>query len=96
MAQFNVYAGARYALLDCQSDFLPIDTRLMVPLYPRIEIVNLIRRLNPIFVVNGSELVMMTQMAAALAPKSIGKPIASLIAEQDAIKAAIDMLLSGF
>jgi len=97
MAQFDVYAtSGKTLLLDCQTDFLLIDTRLVVPLRPRSETLNLVRRLNPILVVEGDEFAMMTQTMAAVRAVTLGTRIASLANEQDNIKAAIDMLIVGY
>lgn len=97
MAQFDVHAGGGEALLlDCQTDFLLIDTRLVVPLRRRSEVVNLVRRLNPVFIVDGAEFVMMTQTMAAVRASALGTRVASLVSEQDTIKAAIDMLIVGY
>ena len=97
MAQFEVYAGpGETLLLDCQTDYLLIDTRLVVPLRPRGKTVNLVRRLNPVLTVDGKEFAMMTQTMAAVRASTLGPSIASLAADQDHIKAAIDMLIVGY
>jgi toxin CcdB len=97
MAQFDVHLNPEgLMLLDCQTDLLAIETRLVVPLIPRNQVVNLVRRLNPILTVNDVEYVMMTPTMSSVRASTLGRRVASLIEEQDAIKAAIDMLLSGF
>lgn len=97
MAQFDVYAPRLGPLLlDCQTDFLTIDSRVVVPLLPRRDVTNLIRRLNPVINVDDRELVMMTQLISAVGNAAAGKRVASLTDQQDVIKAAIDMLFDGY
>lgn len=97
MAQFDAYAPRDGPLLlDCQTDFLIIDSRVVVPLFPRGEVINLVRRLNPVLLLDGQELVMMTQLISAVGNAAAGRRVASLADQQDAIKAAVDMLFGGY
>ena len=99
MARFDVYAAAesQVLLLDCQADLLSVlDTRFVVPLFPPSQRRPAFPRLNPVFVVNGAKFEMITQGAASVTTKALGRPIASLASEQSAIMNALDMLLTGF
>jgi toxin CcdB len=97
MAQFDLYEGSRGPLLlDCQTDFLAIDTRVVIPLLPRADVAVPVRKLNPILMFEQQEIVLMTQMMTAVRTSALGRRVASLAAEQDRIKAAIDMLFSGY
>ena len=84
-------------LLDCQADLLSdLNTRFVVPLLPEADAPTPAARLNPSFEVGGERVVMVTQFAAAVPVKELGDPVGSLLAEQDAIGNALDMLISGF
>lgn len=99
MARFDVYRqelGGCH-VLDCQADLLSdLNTRLVVPLLPVDEAPRPATRLNPIFDVEGDRLVMVTQFAASVSLRELGDVVQSLSAEQDAICAALDMLITGF
>ena len=99
MAKFDVY-GLRNGgglVLDCQADLLDrLNTRLVVPLIPLDEAPPPMARLNPVFEVEGQRMAMVTQFAASIFVGELGARVASLADEQDAIVAALDMLVSGF
>jgi toxin CcdB len=98
MAKFDVYRradGGGY-VLDCQADLLgDLNTRFVVPLLPEEQAPGCAARLNPAFEVEGRTLVMLTQFAAAILVRDLGRPVLSLLSEQDAINNALDMLISG-
>ena len=99
MSKFDVYrqAGNSCLLLDCQADLLDnLNTRFVVPLLPVAEAPVPAARLNQVFEVDGQSVVMVTQFAAAIPERELGERILSLVAEQDAIGNALDMLISGF
>ena len=99
MAKFDVHArlGGSGFLLDCQADLLSdFNTRFVVPLLPRDEAPTPAARLNPVFDIQGRQVVMVTQFASAVAMKEFGEHVGSLLAEQNAIGNALDMLISGF
>jgi len=99
MAKFDVYRLRRDGgyVLDCQADLLDsLNTRLVVPLLPIDEAPRPAIRLNPIFDVEGERLVMVTQFAASVPVAELGEIVQSLDAQQDAIGAALDMLIIGF
>ena len=99
MSRFDVYrhpAGRGY-FLDCQTDFLSgLDTRLTVPLFLLEDYPRPAARLNPVFVVEDVSVVMMTQYTAAIEKRRLGRSVGRLIADQDAIMNALDMLLTGY
>ena len=99
MAKFDVYRlkqGGSY-VLDCQADLLSdLNTRLVVPLLPISEAPKPAMRLNPILAVESERLVMMTQFAASVPTRELGDAVQSLTSEQDAVSAALDMLIIGF
>jgi toxin CcdB len=99
MARFDVYAepGGFGFLLDCQADLLSgLSTRFMVPLMPREEAPVAGARLNPVFLVEGVEVAMVTQFAGAVSVRDLGERVMSLDAEQMAIMNALDMLMIGY
>jgi toxin CcdB len=99
MAKFDVYLrrGTRTLLLDCQADLLSeIDSRFVVPLLPERQTTRAFSKLNPLLDFNGTTLVMVTHAAAGVPLREIGAKQGSLIAQQDAINAALDMLITGF
>ena len=99
MAKFDVFpqkAGGCY-VLDCQADLLgALNTRLVVPLLRIEDAPTPAARLNPILDIEGERLVMVTQFAAAMPMRELGEPVCSLLAQQDAINTALDMLIVGF
>lgn len=99
MAKYDVHLlrAGRHPVLDCQADLLDdLNTRLVVPLLPIDEAPKPAFRLNPILDVKGASLVMMTQFAASVPVAVLGETVQSLKAQQDAVNAALDMLIVGF
>lgn len=97
MAQGEVYLLADGTMvLDCQADhFANIDTRLVVPLEPIGRSHRQQVRLNPIFVVNGEQMMMLTQFATAIRAAELSNPVASLAQARLEVISAFDMLLTG-
>lgn len=99
MARYDVYAnrsGVGY-LLDVQSDLLDeIDTRIVVPLFPRGYGTRGAQRLNPEFMIEGENCRMMTQLLASVPAHILRAPRANLRNRHDQIVAALDMLFHGF
>lgn len=98
MAQFDVYRNSfgEGLLLDCQSDLLShLTTRLVVPLLVPSRVPQPLPRLNPLFEVNGTTHMMVTQHAGALEVRELGQPVASLSAHDYTITGALDFLLTG-
>ena len=98
MAQFDVHqlANRPALVVDCQSDLLDhIDSRFVVPLVPREQAPPPARRLNPMFHIDGVEYVMLTQSAAAVRRRELGRTVASLANRDHEIMNALDFLLTG-
>lgn len=98
MAQFDVHplADGPGLVIDCQSDLHDhIDSRFVVPLVPRKAAPFEVRRLDPVFVIDGKEYVMVTQSAAAIARKRLGPAIVSLANRDHEIVGALDVLIAG-
>lgn len=98
MARFDVYArsGQRGFLLDCQADLLSdLNTRFVVPLLLATEAPRPAKQLNPLFEVQGTAVVMVTQFAAAIPVRELGEHAGSLAGRQEQILNALDMLISG-
>jgi len=99
MARFDVYRpkDGNELLLDCQADALDeLDSRFVVPLLPAAAFRKTFVRLNPIFEIEGEAVVMVTQSAATIPVRSIGRRVTSLSGEHRAIMNALDMLLAGY
>jgi len=99
MARYDFYRNTESDgyLLDVQSDILEgLNTRVVVPLMqPRIAPLPG-RRLNPTFVVNGKDHVMVTQFMSAFSASELRDPEGNLSKHHDDIVAALDMLFQGF
>lgn len=99
MARFDVFendGGAGY-LLDVQSDLLHgLNTRVVVPLLPKPFAPSPAQRLNPVFNIEGQELVMATQYMAAVPGRELRSGVGNLAEHHDEISAALDMLFLGF
>lgn len=84
-------------MLDVQADLLDrLNTRLVVPLMPVDDAPPLMARLNPVFEVEERRVAMVTQFAATVPVRQLGERVVSLVEQQDAIGAALDMLVTGF
>ena len=99
MARFDILEnndGVGY-LLDVQSDLLSgLNTRVAVPLLPKSSAPFPAQGLNPVFIVEGQELVMTTQYMAAVPEGELRFGAGSLAEQQDEISSALDMLFLGF
>ncbi|WP_306115022.1 MULTISPECIES: CcdB family protein [unclassified Roseovarius] len=99
MAKFDVYPGTESdtLLLDVQADLLDaLNTRMVVPLMAATKAPVPAKRLNPIFVIGGSEYVMVTQFMAAVPRTMLREPVTSLKDRFEEITTAIDLLIQGF
>ncbi|MGS2743221.1 CcdB family protein [Halomonas sp. LS-001] len=99
MARFDVFENEGEAgyLLDVQSDLLSdLNTRVVIPLLPKSSAPFPAQRLNPVFSIEGQELVMATQYMAAVPEGELRSCVDSLARHQDEISAALDMLFLGF
>jgi len=106
MAQFDVYRNSgKYSrivpfVVDVQSDILSnFDTRVVIPLqsadFIRNEKMEIITRLNPVFSVCDSEVILATQQMAAVHIRELGKKVDSLESNRLEIISALDVLTSG-
>lgn len=99
MARFDIFKNGDEAgyLLDVQSDLLSgLNTRVVVPLLPQSSAPSPAQRLNPVFSIEGQELVMATQYMAAVPEGELRSGVGSLAEKQDEISAALDLLFLGF
>lgn len=98
MAKFDVYRTSDgWLALDCQADTLShLNTRLAVPLLPCDGAPLPAEYLNPVFAVDGEELVMVTQFAASIPTAELRDRVGTLVAQEYAIGRALDMLVNGF
>ena len=98
MAQFQVYrvAGGRL-VLDLQTDLIDTGSRVVAPLIPMSSGPKAIRRLEPMFRIDGEDHVLHTAEMAAI-PSALlkGQPVADLSASDYEIRGALDMVFSGF
>jgi len=99
MARFDLYThpdGQGY-LLDVQADLLAdFNTRIVVPLLPKRQAPDPARDLNPVFVIEETDHVMLTQWMAAVPTAILGQPMATLAPHRDDITRALDMAFQGF
>lgn len=98
MARFDVYRerGSTGLLIDCQANVLrTLETRFVVPLLPPFGDRPEFPRLNPIFEIDGQQLVMITQGAASVPVAALGSRVASLADHEWEISRALDLLLTG-
>ncbi|TWA71319.1 toxin CcdB [Azospirillum brasilense] len=95
MARFDVHRrldGPGF-LLDLQANILrDLNTRFVVPLLPQNEAPLAAKRLNPVFSIEGLPHVMVTQFAGAVRIADLRPCVGSLLSEDIAIVAALDML----
>ena len=99
MAQCDVFpnpASGGY-LLDVQND-LPEDlnVRAVVPLLRQPDAPVAAGRLNPVFEIDGTAHVMMTQYIAAVPTRIVSAPVGDLSVKFDDVTSALDMLFHGF
>ena len=96
MARFAVYRHRRddLLLIDCQADRLSyLPTRFVVPLLPRPGVPSIVPGLHPIVDIGGIEMVMATQLAAAVTVQELGKRVLMLDDDDHRIVRALDTLI---
>ncbi len=101
MAQFDVYKNLNKLtnqqipyLLDIQNDILSdLNTRVVVPLGIKKPYNNTV---NPKFIINNTEFIMITTQIAAISLNNIGTKVSSLEDNRSDIINAIDFIISGF
>jgi toxin CcdB len=94
VAQHEVFRTAHGDyLLDCQSDLLcDYNTRFVVPLISPDDAPKIAKRLNPIFSIAGTTMVMYTQFASSVPARELKERVTSLDQHRYEIIAALDML----
>ncbi len=84
-------------MLDVQADLLDaLNTRMVVPLIAAGKAPVPAKRLNPVFMIDGKEYVMVTQFMAAVPRSILREPVANLNDRFEEVTTAIDMLMQGF
>jgi toxin CcdB len=98
MAQFDVYEIAGQGLVvDCQHAFASdLRSRIVAPLRDADEPIVSAPRLNPLVTIGGARYRIATQYLRAVDRNQLGPCLGSVTAHESEIKAAIDLLLSGF
>lgn len=98
MARFDLYgSGAGSYLLDVQTDLISgLNSRLVVPLVPVASAPRPIRRLHPVFEIEGANYVLATHLLTAVPGAALGPPVGNLDAHYDRIFSAINMIFNGF
>ncbi|MCY1376234.1 Toxin CcdB [compost metagenome] len=84
-------------LLDVQSDLIAeLGSRVVVPLYAAEAMKGkVLKTLMPVFKVEGTDVVMVTQELAGVSRKALGEQVAELSALRNEIIAALDLLIIG-
>lgn len=97
MARYDVHRQRNgEPLLNVQADlFADLNTRIVVPLMPRVIAPKPAHRLNHRFEIESVQLVMVTQYMAAMTASELGPTVANLDDRHDDILAALDMLFLG-
>jgi toxin CcdB len=104
MAQFDVYPNPNLAsrvrvpyLVALPSDLLgTFDATVVAPLRLKFDRDAIpVLRLNPVVRIDGEEYYLRPQELAAIATRSLKKPITNLSPQRDEILAALDLLFTG-
>lgn len=101
MAQFDVYRNTNPStseelpyLIDIQAQLLEhLSTCVVIPFSSKAKA---LKHLNPIFVIEKKNVVLMTQEMAGIERSSLGERVVSLSEKRGEIIAAVDFLISGF
>jgi toxin CcdB len=99
MAKHDVYAlpDRNGYLLDVQTDLLDaMNTRVVVPLFSIGDAPAAAKILNPIFEVDGEDVVMITQFMAAIHVSELKNPVTNLSGKFAEITRALDMVFQVF
>jgi toxin CcdB len=99
MSQYTVYRnpdGVGY-LLNVQANVNDhYATRVVVPMFTMDSVKDFANTLNPVFEIDGVQVVMMTQGLAAVPTKLLKQPVTSLEDRRADIVSALDLLFHGF
>lgn len=97
MPRLDLHRARQGYLLNVQHDLHEhLSTRIVVPLLPEAEAPLPSRDLNPRFVLADGPHILFPQYLAAVPKRELGRAVANLEAERDAITKALDFLLTGF
>ena len=99
MAQFDVFVvrSSGSLVVDVQSDLLdPLNTRVVVPLLAMDSGLIPAKRLNPVLKIGETDLILATQLMAAVQFAEFGDAVENIAHERDTITAALDMVFQGF
>lgn len=98
MPQFDLYhIDGHGFVVDCQCDLLSdLRSRIVAPLRTDGESSVSMSRLNPRIDVDGRPYRLATQFLRSVDVRQLGKPVGSVAEHEYDIKAALDMLISGF
>lgn len=97
MAKYDVYIVQDNYVIDVQDDLLSdLNIRVVIPLILSDQAPQPARRLNPVFEINGKEMILVTQYIGSVDGKLLTQPIANLSEHFDEITNALDMLFQGF
>ncbi len=99
MARVDVCLGSGNGayLRDVQANELgDLNTRVVVPLMPIGDAPKPAQVLNPVFRIDGTNCVMVTQYMSAVQSKMLKKTVCTVSDRRDEITAALDLLFFGF
>jgi toxin CcdB len=99
MARYDVFVGIAEGsyLLDVQTDLIDyLKTRVVVPLLPSGSTPPPVRKLNPVFEINGRKVVMATHLLATVPIAELGESRFNLTRHHFEIVGALDMVFQGF
>ncbi len=99
MAKYDVYVGVGGIgyMIDVQSEILDgLNSRVMVPLILMDDAPMPAKRLNPVFMIDGVNHVMVTQFLASVPPSILKDTVGNLSDRHDEITNALDMVFQGF
>ena len=103
MAQFDVYQNPNPLskiripyLLDIQHDLLSqFNTRVIIPMVLREAMSIPAEILNPVFLIEGRDVVLSTAELAGIDKKQLGSVVMNINQDRDKIIAAINLLVTG-
>ena len=98
MAQFDVHRIAGHGLVvDLQNDFLQdLRSRIVAPLREPTEVTVSTSRLTPLVTLDEGSFRVAVQFLRAVDQTQLGPKVGSLLPHEFELKAALDMLISGF
>jgi toxin CcdB len=83
--------------MDVQADLLDgFNTRVFVPLFPIDEAPKPAQRLNPLFEIDGMQVVMLTQFLVSVPASILNDPAVCLVEDFAVITNTLDMVFQGY